>query len=85
MTIVSENTTRKVDSLGRLSIPKSMRDRFNINQNDEIEFGTFNDGGKVYICLSKKDNVSEAEALVERLDALGIEPPDELLEMAGRV
>ena len=85
MTIVSENTSRKIDNLGRVSIPKSMRDRFRINPNDEVEFGVCNDGGKVYICLSKKDNASEAETLVERLDALGIEPPDELLEMAGRV
>ena len=35
---MSENTTRKVDALGRVSIPKSLRDRLDIAAEDEMEF-----------------------------------------------
>ena len=37
MELLKENTSRKVDSLGRVSIPKSMRDRLDINEGDEVE------------------------------------------------
>lgn len=81
MTFMNENTTRKVDSLGRISIPKGMRDRFNINPNDEIEFSTCYTGDMTYICLSKKNDVNKAEIIAAELDALGIEIPDKLMEM----
>ena len=81
MTFMSENTTRKVDSLGRLSIPKSLRDRFNINPNDEIEFSVCYTGDMTYICLNKKNDTNKAEILAAELDALGIEIPEKLLDM----
>ena len=81
MTFMSENTVRKVDSLGRISIPKGMRDRFNINPNDEIEFSTCYNGEMTYICLNKKNDTTKAEILAAELEALGIDPPDELLDM----
>ena len=81
MTFMSENTTRKVDGLGRISIPKSLRDRFNINQNDEVEFSVCYDGDRTYICLNKKNDTTKAEILAAELDALGIEIPDKLLDM----
>lgn len=42
MELLKENTSRKVDSLGRVSIPKSMRDRLDINEGDEVEFYLLN-------------------------------------------
>jgi len=42
MVLTKENTTRKIDSLGRVSIPKGMRDRFGLNVNDEVEFFALN-------------------------------------------
>lgn len=81
MTFMSENTVRKLDSLGRLSIPKSLRDRFNINPNDEIEFSVCYNGDMTYICLNKKNDTSKAEIVAAELDALGIPIPEELLDM----
>jgi AbrB family looped-hinge helix DNA binding protein len=78
---MSENTVRKVDSLGRISIPKGMRDRFNINPNDEIEFSTCYNGEMTYICLNKKNDTTKAEIIAAELEALGIDPPDALLDM----
>ncbi len=81
MTFISENTTRKVDGLGRISIPKSMRDRFGIMPNDEIEFSTCHMDGEVYICLNKKNDASKAEIIASELEAMGIEIPEKLMEM----
>lgn len=36
--LLKENTSRKIDSLGRVSIPKSMRDRLVIKPGEEVEF-----------------------------------------------
>lgn len=81
MTFISENTTRKVDGLGRISIPKSLRDRFNIRQNDEIEFSVCYAGDITYIGMNKKNDTTKAEILAAELDALGIEIPDKLMEL----
>ena len=81
MTFMSENTTRKIDSLGRVSIPKSLRDRFSINPNDEIEFSVCYTGDMTYICLNKKNDTTKAEILAAELDALGIDIPEKLLDM----
>lgn len=81
MTFVSENTSRKVDSLGRVSIPKSLRDRFEIAPNDEVEFSVCYAGDITYICLNKKNDVNKAEIIAAELDALGIEIPDKLLDL----
>ena len=81
MTFISENTTRKVDGLGRISIPKSLRDRFNIHQNDEIEFSVCYAGDITYIGMNKKNDTTKAEILAAELDALGIEIPDKLMEL----
>ena len=48
MEIIKENTTRKVDSLGRISIPKGMRDRYEIKTGAELEFVTMRDADGVY-------------------------------------
>ena len=81
MTIVSENTSRKIDGLGRISIPKSIRDRFQLNQNDEMEFSICYMDDMTYICLNRKNDTNKAEQLAAELDALGIEIPEKLLDM----
>jgi len=40
MQLINENTSRKVDSLGRISIPKGMRDRMGMPQDTELNFYT---------------------------------------------
>lgn len=44
------NNMRKVDSLGRIVIPKTIRDDFSINHKDEMEICTDND----FIVISKR-------------------------------
>ena len=38
MKLIDENATRKLDSLGRVSIPKGLRDRLKMRVGEEIYF-----------------------------------------------
>ena len=80
MELLKENTTRKVDSLGRVSIPKSMRDRLDIQTNDEVEFYLLNaDNGEQFVCLTNhKAGVNKYENAAKVLEELGIEIPEKL-------
>lgn len=80
MELLRENTTRKVDSLGRVSIPKSMRDRLNIETNDEVEFYLLNaDNGEQFVCLTNhKVANSRYETAAAVLTELGLDIPEEL-------
>lgn len=50
MTIVCENTPRKIDASGRISIPKNMKNRLGFNDGDKIDFYTIiDDDDNVYI------------------------------------
>lgn len=52
MEIIKENTTRKLDSLGRISIPKGMRDRLEIKTGDEMEFAlVVDENGDKWVAL----------------------------------
>ena len=68
--MISENTTRKGDGLGRITLPKGLRNRFQLEENDELEFFTAYIDGREYIALSKqiegeKPIIQAARALVE--------------------
>lgn len=79
MELKKENTTRKIDSLGRVIIPKSIRDRFELNTNDEVEFYTLEADNIVYVCFTNHKIVkNEYAAAAKILEALGIEIPEEL-------
>ena len=82
MELVKENTTRKVDSLGRVSIPKGMRDRLEINVNDEVEFYLLNDDyGEQYVCLTNhKGGDTRYEIAAQVLESLGCDIPEVLAE-----
>ena len=81
MELIKENTTRKVDSLGRVSIPKGMRDRLEIGVNDEMEFYLLNaDNGEQYVCMTNhKGSMNKYEIAVGVLNELGCEVPPELV------
>jgi AbrB family looped-hinge helix DNA binding protein len=85
MRLQSENTTRKVDSLGRVSIPKSLRDRLMINTEDTVHFYLLeDDDGRQYVCFSNKEDVNPRYQLAaEVLAELGLEVPDEILGKLG--
>jgi len=40
MQLVNENVSRKIDSLGRISIPKGLRDRLGMTTDTELNFYT---------------------------------------------
>lgn len=49
--MVAENTTRKIDTMGRISIPKSLRDRFGLESGVQMAFFTKEIDGKFYILM----------------------------------
>lgn len=72
MNFENQNVTRKVDTLGRVSIPKGIRDRLNIKANDEVEFWILDTGTK-YVCFTNEPRVEDrcGQAL-QMLEGLGI-------------
>lgn len=75
-----ENTTRKVDSLGRITLPKGLRDRMFLATDDEVELFTMEKDGREYICLTKATIVDPKYLLAKAvLEEMGFNPPDELL------
>lgn len=79
MILIPENTSRRIDSMGRVVLPKSLRQRFDIRDNDELEFLSLELDGKHYICLTNSKTVDpkyQTAALV--LEELGEQIPESL-------
>lgn len=82
MLIKPENTTRKVDGLGRITLPKGLRDRMLLATDDEVELFTMEQNGREFICLSKVTTVDPKYLLAKAvLEEMGFNPPDELIEI----
>lgn len=74
-----ENAKRRVDSLGRVTLPKGLRDRMYLSENDELELFTFDYEGKMYIALGAADDVDPRYlAAAAVLEELGVPIPAEL-------
>ena len=54
---------RKIDSMGRLVIPKEIRERYNIKENDYLEFFFIDDGFNV----RKHSKLSRVKQLAQEL------------------
>lgn len=76
MNLLYENQSRKIDNLGRVTIPKPIRDRLGWEQNDEVEFYTM-DGTSVVLSKGKMRD-SRYDIAAEVLEELGLEIPKEL-------
>ena len=61
MTDISLN--RKIDGMGRIVIPKEFRDKYNIKENDYIEFHLMDDG----IILKKHSKLGRVKEIAQEL------------------
>ena len=61
--LIDEKVTRRVDSCGRISLPKHLRAKFDMDVGEEVEFYIYRrkENGKAYICIGKKEVDNEEE------------------------
>lgn len=59
-----ENATKAIDNLGRITLPKGLRDRLGLAAGTEMEFYTEIVGDREYVCLTPK---IQAPSLEEEL------------------
>ena len=69
--LIPENATRKLDALGRITLPKGLRDRMFLSDNAELELFTANIDGRQCICLSKPTIEEEIQQAVDFLVGKG--------------
>lgn len=70
--LIPENTTRKLDALGRITLPKGLRDRMFMGDNEELELYTANIDGRQCVCLCKTVNEEdEIQQAIEYLSGKG--------------
>ena len=73
MNIVPENTSRKVDQLGRITLPKGLRDRLKLVEGTELELAMGYDNDNTYIMLQcPVDETLKARAAAKILCDLGL-------------
>jgi AbrB family looped-hinge helix DNA binding protein len=56
MYIEKENVSRKLDSLGRITIPKHLRARLNFTEDKKYELYVIENDGKIYIAISDDED-----------------------------
>lgn len=64
--LVPENVTKSLDSLGRITIPKGLRDRLYLSKDSELEIFTASLDNRLCICLAKPEpeaQMNEEEAI----------------------
>lgn len=57
--MIYEEISRRVDSAGRISIPKHLRKKYGCNEGVEVDFYTFEKDGKWFICMTPADEEEE--------------------------
>ena len=82
MKLFAENDSRKIDSLGRVTIPKSMRNRMGLREGDEMWFFSLvDDNGLEYIAMTNQVGEDYRRAIARKvLEELGLEIPAVLLD-----
>ena len=57
--MVNEEISRRIDSAGRISIPKHLRKKYGCTEGVEVEFYTTEEDGKWFICISPVEEEEE--------------------------
>lgn len=77
----SENAVRKLDSTGRVIIPKGLRDRLSLEEGDEMNFYFLESTNFNLIGIGKSDMIDPRyECAREVLEELGLDIPAVLLQ-----
>lgn len=78
--LIPENVIRKIDHLGRITLPKGLRDRMYLsNDNAELEIFTAVIDNRQCICLSSPvDEATRLLAAAEVFAECGVELPHEM-------
>ena len=86
LSIMPMNVSRKIDTLGRVVIPKGIRDTCKLNIGDEVYFSILNNDGQQYVGISKtnEDLVKYKIAMQVLLD-LDLDVPEELAEKVENI
>ena len=84
--LVPENVTRKLDNLGRITLPKGLRDRMYLNDNTELEIFTANVDGRNCIVLATPETEASKLLLAQQLfQECDIKLPNEIIEYIDSV
>lgn len=85
--LIPENATRKLDSLGRITLPKGLRDRMYLSSdNDELEIFTAVIDGRNCICLASPVNMTtKLIAAAEVFAECGVEIPSEMKDRINEI
>lgn len=62
MLIEKEHVSRRLDTLGRITIPKSLRTRLGYASDTEYEFYVIEHDGKKYIAIGPASDASNSDA-----------------------
>lgn len=76
----------QMDNFGRVVIPKKLRIKYNLEKNAPIALYEYIEGnGTSYLMLGQNKDTTAEELLIAAnvLDDLGLEIPNELLEIMG--
>lgn len=68
--LVPENVTKSLDSLGRITIPKGLRDRLYLSKDSELEIFTASLDNRLCICLAKPEAQMNEEEAIQAAKAL---------------